>query len=159
MTYSFSQSELLSFTSQLIGAYASNRSLPVEELPVVITRIYTILSDITKNIDSLKNRPSRSPAVPVEESVQDAYIVCLEDGKKLQMLKRHLRTVYKMSLAEYKDRWSLPLDYPVVSPSYARRRSKIAKNTGFGLKGRPRTLNVIVEQGNNEQTQRVVAVG
>lgn len=77
-----------------------------------------------------------TPAVPVEESVRDDYIICLEDGKKLHMLKRHLKTMYNMTIKQYKERWNLPADYPVVSPSYARRRSHIAKTTGLGLTGR-----------------------
>lgn len=76
--------------------------------------------------------PNLVPAVPIEESVKDDYIVCLEDGKHLQMLKRHLKTVYNMTLAQYKERWGLSSDYPVVAPSYARRRSDIAKVTGLG---------------------------
>ena len=151
-----SHAELLACTSQLLGAYVSNHAVSIEDLPAVITKIYSILSDIARNPHSFKNKPSRFPAVPIEESVQDAYIVCLEDGKKLQILKRHLGTVYKMSLEEYKDRWNLPLNYPTVSPSYARRRSQIAKGAGFGIKGRSRPLNKIAEQDNSNYHQRAV---
>ena len=157
MTDLISQAEILDFTSLLVGAYVSNRSIPVEDLPVVITRIYRALSEVAKNPQALKYKSSRSPAVPIEDSVTDEHIICLEDGKKLQMLKRHLGTVYKMSLEQYKDRWNLPFDYPVVSPRYARRRSQIAKNTGLGLKGRPRTMKMSV-LGDDEQAQRIVAI-
>ena len=78
----------------------------------------------------------KEPAVPINESVHDDYIVCLEDGKKLHMLKRHLGSMYGMTLDQYKERWSLPHDYPTVSPSYARRRSAIAQKTGLGTNGR-----------------------
>ena len=153
-----SRAELLGFTSQLLGAYVSHHAVSVEELPAIITKIYNILSDIARNLHSFKNKPSRSPAVPIEESVTDEHIICLEDGRKLQILKRHLGTVYKMSLEEYKDRWNLPLDYPTVSPSYARRRSQIAKTAGFGIKGRSRPLKGIAEQ-DNCNPQRTVSVG
>ena len=87
----------------------------------------------------MMNNPRRDPAVAIEDSVHDAYIVCLEDGKQLQMLKRHLSTEYGMTLAQYKERWNLPHDYPTVSPSYARRRSAIARNTGLGKTGRKKS--------------------
>lgn len=80
----------------------------------------------------INTNPNLVPAVPIDESVQDDYLICLEDGKKLQMLKRHLKTVYNMSLEQYKERWGLSPDYPVVAPSYAKRRSDIAKVTGLG---------------------------
>ena len=92
------------------------------------------------------------PAVPIEDSIKDDYIVCLEDGKKLQMLKRHLNTVYKMSIDEYRERWGLAPDYPVVAPNYARRRSQIAKNTGLGQTGR-RKRGQFVDQSNGAISQ------
>ena len=153
-----SQAKLLGFTSQLMGGYVSHHAVSVEDLPAVIAKIYNILSDTARNPHSFTSKTSKSPAVPIEESVQDEYIVCLEDGRKLQILKRHLGTVYKMSLEEYKDRWNLPLDYPTVSPSYARRRSQIAKTAGFGIKGRSRPLKGIAEQ-DNCNSQRTVSVG
>jgi predicted transcriptional regulator len=83
------------------------------------------------------------PAVPIEESVHEDYIVCLEDGKKLQMLKRHLKTVYNMSIEQYKEKWGLSAEYPVVSPNYAKRRSSIAKSSGLGQIGRKRRLTLV----------------
>jgi predicted transcriptional regulator len=115
------------------------------------------LADANRNPNSLKNRSPIVPAVPIEDSVTDEYIICLEDGKKLQMLKRHLNTVYNMSLDQYKERWGLPVDYPVVSPNYARRRSQIAKNTGLGVNGRRKKIKVVVGQ-NNMDGQSQVAV-
>ena len=82
--------------------------------------------------ESVNSNPGRSPAVSIEDSVHDDYLICLEDGKKLQMLKRHLKTVYNMTVDQYKERWGLSADYPVVAPSYAKRRSNIAKTTGLG---------------------------
>lgn len=158
MTESLSHGELLNYTSQIVGAYVSNHSIALEEMPAVIARVYQTLSDANRNPSSLKSRTPLVPAVPIEESVADEYIVCLEDGKKLQMLKRHLNTVYKMSLDQYKERWGLPIDYPVVSPNYAKRRSQIAKNTGLGINGRRRRgLKVVVGQ-NNDEGQNQMAV-
>ena len=161
MTDTLTHAELLTFTSQVVGAYVSNHTVELEELPAVIAKVYQTLSDANRNPNSLKNRTPLVPAVPIPESVTDEYIVCLEDGKKLQMLKRHLNTVYKMSLEQYKERWSLPSDYPVVSPNYARRRSQIAKNTGLGVNGRRRrNLKVVVGQNNMEgQNQMAVVAG
>ena len=154
-----SKAELFGFTSQLAGAYIAHHAVSVEEISPVITKIYSILSDIVRNPRRFKDKPSKLPAVPIEDSVQDAYLVCLEDGKKLQILKRHLGTVYNMSLEEYKDRWNLPLDYPSVSPSYARRRSQIAKKARFGLVGRPHALKRVSEQGTGDHPQRIGVVG
>ena len=105
----------------------------------MISRVYQTLSAIENNPHVLTSKPRKDPAVPVNESVFDDYIVCLEDGKQLQMLKRHLSTMYGMTLEQYRERWSLPHDYPMVSPSYARRRSAIARNTGLGKSGRKKT--------------------
>ena len=158
MTESLTHAELLNYTSQIVGAYVSNHSIALDEMPAVIARVYQTLSDANRNPSSLKSRTPLVPAVPIEESVTDEYIVCLEDGKKLQMLKRHLNTVYKMSLDQYKERWGLPIDYPVVFPNYAKRRSQIAKNTGLGINGRRRrNLKVVVGQHNDEgQNQMAV---
>jgi predicted transcriptional regulator len=108
----------------------------VEVIPEVLKKIFLAVVDVARDANNMKHRPALTPAVPVEESVFDDYIVCLEDGKKLQMLKRHLNTVYSMTIEQYRERWGLPADYPVVSPSYARRRSAIAKTTGLGSAGR-----------------------
>ena len=109
---------------------------PLEDLPTVINKVFHALSVIDSNPHSLTSRATKEPAVPINESVHDDYIVCLEDGKKLHMLKRHLGSMYGMTLDQYKERWCLPHDYPTVSPSYARRRSDIAQKTGLGKNGR-----------------------
>ena len=136
MTATSNIPDLLGHASRIAAAYISNNETSVEDISAVVSRIYQSLSEISRNPHNYKSSTPLAPAVPIEESVTDEYIVCLEDGKKLQMLKRHLNTVYGMTLDQYKVRWGLPTDYPVVSPSYARRRSAIAKNTGLGKTGR-----------------------
>jgi predicted transcriptional regulator len=131
-------SDLLKMSVDLTSAYLSNHTKTLEEIPSVLSAMHKAIDGAYHNPHSLLNRPTHQPAVPISESVTDEYIVCLEDGKKLQMLKRHLNTVYKMSLDQYKERWGLPQDYPSTAPSYSKRRTQIAKNTGLGLTRRPR---------------------
>lgn len=129
---------LLAHVSRITAAYITSHQTPLEEISTVITRVFQTLTAIEKNPQGLA-KANKAPAVPVNESVFDDYIICLEDGKKLSMLKRHLSTMYGMTLAQYKERWNLPHDYPTVSPSYARRRSAIAQNTGLGKTGRKKS--------------------
>lgn len=129
-------SNILDHVSRIVAAYITSHKTPLEDISAVITRVFQSLSTIENNPQSLTAKAHKEPAVPINESVHDDYIVCLEDGKKLHMLKRHLGSMYRMTLDEYKERWSLPHDYPTVSPSYARRRSAIAQNTGLGKTGR-----------------------
>jgi len=136
-------SDLLGQASRIAAAYISNHTIIVEEIPNIINRIYHSLSEVCNNPHSYRMNGALVPAVPIEESINEDYIVCLEDGKKMQMLKRHLNSVYGMTVAQYKARWSLPSDYPVVSPSYARRRSAIAKNIGLGKTGRKPRIRVM----------------
>ena len=130
---------LLAHVSRIVSAYITSHQTPLEEIPAIITRVYQTLSVIENNPHVLASKPRKDPAVPVDQSVHDDYIICLEDGKQLQMLKRHLSTMYGMTLEQYRERWNLPHDYPMVSPSYARRRSAIARNTGLGKSGRKKT--------------------
>ncbi len=139
MTDVLNVSTLLEHTSRIAAAYVASQKIPIEDISHVVGRIFQSLSEISINPTGTTSRAPSAPAVPIEDSVHDEYIVCLEDGKQLQMLKRHLSTVYGMTLQQYKDRWDLPHDYPVVSPSYARRRSAIAKNTGLGKTGRKKS--------------------
>jgi predicted transcriptional regulator len=127
---------MLAYTVEMASAYFAGNDVPVEAIQDVLKKIFLSIADIAKDANNMKHRPALTPAVPVEDSVHEDYIICLEDGKKLQMLKRHLSTVYGMSVEQYKERWGLPQDYPVVSPSYAKRRSNIAKTTGLGSTGR-----------------------
>ena len=136
MSETLNPNELIKCTVELASAYISNNQVALEELPSVIAKVYQVLADTNRNPHTLRKNLPLNPVVPIEDSITDDYIICLEDGKKLQMLKRHLKTMYNMSIEQYKERWGLAPDYPVVSPSYARRRSQIAKNTGLGLTGR-----------------------
>ena len=131
--------ELLALATQLTCTYIQTQQqepTSVKDMSSIVGSFYQALVDLEKSSSTLRNRAPASPAVPIEESVHDNYIICLEDGKKLKMLKRHLGTMYKMSIEEYKERWGLSRDYPIVAPSYARRRSAIAKTTGLGRAGR-----------------------
>jgi predicted transcriptional regulator len=130
---------ILAHVSRIASAYIASHQTPLEEISSVINRIYQALVAIENNPHVLSSKPRKDPAVAIEDSVHEDYIVCLEDGKHLQMLKRHLSTMYGMTLEQYRERWNLPHDYPMVSPSYARRRSAIARNTGLGKSGRKKS--------------------
>lgn len=143
MSEQATQSELLAYTTDIVSAYVSNKSIEPEEIKRLIQTVYQSLFETSKTPYILRSNSPLSPAVSIDDSIQDDYIICLEDGKRLQMLKRHLKTVYNMSIDQYKERWGLPHDYPVVAPSYAKRRSEIAKNTGLGMTGRRKRFKKI----------------
>ena len=125
------RSELLELTSEIVAAHVSNNTLAVNDLPQLIKDVYFTLA----NVDENQGFPERlNPSVSIKKSVTPDFIVCLEDGKKLKMLKRHLKTAYNMTPEEYRQRWSLPLDYPMVAPNYAKHRSDLAKEIGLGRK-------------------------
>lgn len=127
------QTEVLELTTEIVAAHVGNNPVPLADLPKLIQDVYSTLS----SIGSTPVEPERpKPAVPVKKSVYPDYIVCLEDGKKLKMLKRHLKTAYGMTPEEYKERWGLPADYPMVAPNYAKHRSRLAKEIGLGTKRR-----------------------
>ncbi len=119
----------LESVSKIVSAYVSNNSLPPGEL-----------SDLIKTVHEALQKPDQAalsppePAVPIKKSIRPDYVICLEDGKKLKMLKRHLRTAYDMSPDEYRRKWGLASDYPMVAPKYAARRSELAKKIGLGRK-------------------------
>ncbi len=121
-------------TTNIVAAHVSNNSVAVADLPVIIRDVYDTLSAVGTGAGREPERPT--PAVPIKKSVAPEYIVCLEDGKKLKMLKRHLKTAYDMSPEEYRDRWGLPADYPMVAPNYAKQRSRLAKQIGLGTRAR-----------------------
>jgi predicted transcriptional regulator len=125
---------LLSLTTEIVAAHVSNNSVALSDLPVLIEQVYRSLSNVGTEPVAVEERPQ--PAVPVKRSVTPDYIVCLEDGKKLKMLKRHLKTAYNMTPEEYRERWGLPADYPMVAPNYARQRSSLAKQIGLGTRAR-----------------------
>ncbi len=122
---------VLGFTAQIVSAHVSNNAVPRDALPELIQQVFsTLLAAGTEQAE-----PERlQPAVPVKKSVFPEYIVCLEDGKKLKMLKRHLQTSYNMTPEQYRERWGLPHDYPMVAPRYAEHRSELAKKIGLGRK-------------------------
>lgn len=126
--------ELLELTAQVVAAHVSNNSIPVNDLPQLIREIYQTMASVGSADSRMAERPN--PAVPIKKSITPEYIVCLEDGKKLKMLKRHLKTAYDMSPEDYRERWNLPSDYPMVAPDYAKQRSRLAKQIGLGTKSR-----------------------
>jgi predicted transcriptional regulator len=117
--------------SKIVSAYVANNNVPPSELPDLIRTVHEALMNPG---EAAPERPE--PAVPIKKSIRPDYIVCLEDGKKLKMLKRHLRTSFGLSPDEYRTKWALPSDYPMVAPKYAKTRSELAKKIGLGRKAR-----------------------
>jgi predicted transcriptional regulator len=123
---------LITLTSDIVAAHVSNNDVAVADLPGLITNVYNALVNLGEAPVVEETKPQ--PFVAVRNSVKPDYIVCLEDGKKLKMLKRYLRTNYNMSPEEYRARWGLPADYPMVAPNYAEKRRDLAKKIGLGRK-------------------------
>jgi predicted transcriptional regulator len=126
--------ELLRMTTDIVASFLTHNSVPAESVPEMIKSVHATMKEISGG--EAKPEPKAKPAVPVSKSIHDDYLVCLEDGKKLKMLKRYLRSQYDMSPEEYRRKWGLPSDYPMVAPSYSRRRSDFAKEIGLGRGGR-----------------------
>jgi len=124
---------VLQMAAKIVGAYVSNNSVPVNEVGSLLKSVYATLTGLSGAPAVDPTAPHR-PAVPVRKSVSADYIVCLEDGKKLKMLKRYLRSCHKLSPDEYRAKWGLPADYPMVAPNYAAQRSAFAKKIGLGHK-------------------------
>ena len=125
--------ELLALTTDIVSSHVANNAVQVSELPQLIQHVYAALASAGNSAAALA--PSRpQPAVPVKKSVTPDFIVCLEDGKKLKMLKRHIKARYNMTPEEYRERWGLSSDYPMVAPNYAAQRSELAKQIGLGTK-------------------------
>ncbi|HEY8351602.1 MAG TPA: MucR family transcriptional regulator [Sphingomonadales bacterium] len=122
--------EILELTADIVASYVSNNVVPVSELSNVIGQVYASLSGLGKA--PAQPEAKLEPAVPIRRSVTPDYIICLEDGKKLKMLKRHLKTRYGLTPEEYRERWGLPADYPMVAPNYAIQRRDLAKKIGLG---------------------------
>lgn len=134
MTDKVENVEILELTTEIVASYVSNNTVAAADLPSVISDIYRSLSELgTQAVQA--ERPK--PAVTIKKSVTPEFIICLEDGKQLKMLKRHLKTAYDMTPDQYRERWGLPADYPMVAPNYAKHRSALAKKIGLGTK--PRT--------------------
>ncbi|GGF54044.1 MucR family transcriptional regulator [Terasakiella brassicae] len=128
-----SKLELLELTSKIVSAHVGNNSVSPTDLPQLIEDVYRSLSSVGEKSDM---KEKLLPAVPVKKSIQQDYIICLEDGKKLKMLKRHLKTAYNMTPEEYREKWNLSSDYPMVAPNYAEHRSSLAKKIGLGTRAR-----------------------
>jgi predicted transcriptional regulator len=120
--------DLLSMTTEIVASHVRNNTVAQGDIPELIRTVHAALSEVSTGTTT--ERPN--PAIAVRRSVTPDYIVCLEDGKKLKMLKRHLKTAYDMTPEEYRERWGLPADYPMVAPNYARQRSALAKKIGLG---------------------------
>lgn len=124
--------DMLRMAVEIVSAYVGNNSVPTTQVPDVINTVYASLKALNGNGNG--QAEALNPAVPIRRSITPDYLICLEDGKKLKMLKRHLRAVYGLSPEEYRTKWGLPPDYPMVSPNYAKQRSNFAKQIGLGRK-------------------------
>lgn len=123
--------DILELATDLVSAYVSNNQLDPEALPALIETVYQSMAALAGE-DSAASKEKPVPAVPVEDSITDDYIICLEDGQKYKSLKRHLRTKFELTPKAYREKWGLPLDYPMVAPNYSVERSRLAKRTGLG---------------------------
>ncbi len=129
-----SKTDLLRLSADIVSSYVGRNAVGASALEDLLSDVYQSLSRLGHAPAAAGPAPRQRPAVPVARSVQHDFIVCLEDGKKLKMLKRHLRTAYKLSPDDYRQRWGLPGDYPMVAPNYAKKRSSLAKKIGLGTK-------------------------
>jgi predicted transcriptional regulator len=131
------QGELIELTADVVSAYVSNNSVSAAELPTLISEVYNALNRVGTVVAAPPAEPAK-PAVNPKKSITPDYIICLEDGKKFKSLKRHLSTMYGMSPEQYREKWGLPSDYPMVAPNYAEARSRLAKEMGLGQKRKGR---------------------
>jgi predicted transcriptional regulator len=124
----------IELAAEIVSAYVSNNSVPAAELPSLISEVHAALTRVVAGTPVVVEAPvePQKPAVPVKKSITNEFIICLEDGKKFKSLKRHLRTQYNLSPEQYRERWGLPADYPMVAPNYAAARSRLAKEMGLG---------------------------
>jgi predicted transcriptional regulator len=136
MTDSPLQPAYIELAADIVSAYVSNNSVAASELPGLIAEVHAALVRVGSGASAVAAPDNLRPAVPVKKSVGTDYIICLEDGKKFKSLKRHLRTQYNMSPEDYREKWGLPPDYPMVAPNYAQARSQLAKEMGLGSQRR-----------------------
>lgn len=129
------KAEIIEMTADIVSAYVGNNSVSAADLPGLIQSVHKALSTVVVGAEAAAPEP-KEPAVPLKKSITPDYLVCLEDGRKFKSLKRHLRTKYNMSPEEYRSKWGLPKDYPMVAPNYAKARSDLAKQMGLGQGGR-----------------------
>lgn len=127
--------DLLGLTAEIVSAHVSNNPVSMTDLPSLITEVHRTLSSLG-SVAAPVEVEKKPPAVAIKKSITPDYLVCLEDGKKLKMLKRHLQTAYNMSPDQYREKWGLPPEYPMVAPNYAKHRSSLAKQIGLGTQSR-----------------------
>ncbi len=137
MTENAVNQDLLGLTAEIVSAHVSNNPVPMGELPSLIQQVHAALTNVGKPAPEPEVK-KLEPAVSIKKSITPEFLICLEDGKKLKMLKRHLKTAYNMSPEQYREKWGLPMDYPMVAENYAKRRSDLAKEIGLGTRPRGR---------------------
>jgi predicted transcriptional regulator len=138
MAENMGSGNFIELTADIVSAYVSNNSVTAGEIPALISQVHSALLRVSTGLSEAPSEPLK-PAVPVKKSITPDYIICLEDGKKFKSLKRHLRTQYNVTPEQYRDKWSLPPDYPMVAPNYAAARSHLAKQMGLGQQRRRRS--------------------
>jgi predicted transcriptional regulator len=129
------KAEIIEMTTDIVSAYVGNNTVTAADLPSLIQSVHQALTGVMSGVTEVEAAP-KEPAVPLKKSITPDYLICLEDGRKFKSLKRHLRTKYNMSPEEYRSKWGLAKDYPMVAPNYARARSDLAKQMGLGQGGR-----------------------
>ncbi len=129
------KAELIEMTAEIVAAYVENNTVPTGDLPGLIQSVHRALASVSSGAEAVETAP-KEPAVPVRRSITPDHLICLEDGRKFKSLKRHLRTKYNMSPEDYRAKWGLAKDYPMVAPNYAKARSELAKQMGLGQGGR-----------------------
>jgi predicted transcriptional regulator len=139
--FEMTKDHLLGLTSEIVSAYLSNSNINIKDISTLIQEVHTTLTNIATK--QTVHTASYAPAVPIDKSVTPDHIICLEDGRKLKMLKRHLKASYGLTPEQYRDRWGLPTDYPMVAPNYAKTRSNLALKTGLGKTNKKRNKNNI----------------
>ncbi len=130
--------EIIEMTADIVAAYVANNTIVTGDLPALIQSVHRALASVSAGVEAVEAAP-KEPAVPVRRSITPDHLVCLEDGRKFKSLKRHLRTKYNMSPEDYRAKWGLAKDYPMVAPNYAKARSELAKQMGLGQGGRQAT--------------------
>jgi predicted transcriptional regulator len=131
MTEKKESMDITFLVAQIVSGYVSKNTINSSEIPSFIEQVHRSLTEVGKS-NSYIQHGRMTPAVPINESIQSDYIICLEDGRRMKMLKRYLRTVYHLSPDQYRERWGLPNDYPMVAPNYAKKRSRLARDIGLG---------------------------
>lgn len=132
------RAEVLAMTCEIVASYVANNSIPMNDITPLVERVYATLSDVSEGA-SKSQETQQEPAVPIKKSITQDYLICLEDGKKFKTLRRHLKTKYNMTPEEYRKKWGLPVDYPMVAPNYSKARSDLARSMGLGQRSRDET--------------------